>query len=161
MLAKLYRLEKFHHYTYGHAQVITDHKPLTSIATKPLSRAPKRLHEMLLRAQTYNYTITYGARKDIPAADALSRTPKSEASYAGREHVCKQCDSFSPVNPDSLKRSRGATLLDKLPIYIFSWEKWSSEGGLKIKQCSQRNIFHTLATEKRCRCKTEWSTAGN
>ena len=37
MLAVVYGLEKFHHYTYGRkVDVITDHLPLVSISTKPL-----------------------------------------------------------------------------------------------------------------------------
>ena len=44
MLALVYGLEKFHHYTFGRAvHIITDHKPLVAIAKKPLSKAPRRL----------------------------------------------------------------------------------------------------------------------
>ena len=39
MLALVYGLEKFHHYTFGRAvHIITDHKPLVAIANKPLSQ---------------------------------------------------------------------------------------------------------------------------
>ena len=60
MLAVLYGLENFHHYTCGRdTMVITDHKPLVSIVKKPLSCAPRRLQEMLLRTQDYNYLLSY------------------------------------------------------------------------------------------------------
>lgn len=76
MLAAVHGLEKFHHYTYERqVHVITDHKPLVSILGKPLSKAPKRFQSMLLRAQAYNYTISYRPGVQIPVADALSRTP--------------------------------------------------------------------------------------
>ena len=59
MLATVYGLEKFHHYAYARdVEVITDHKPLESIAKKALSKAPRRLQNLLLRAKNYNYTVT-------------------------------------------------------------------------------------------------------
>ena len=52
MLAVTYGLEKFHHYTFGRQVfVVTDHKPLVAISNKPLSKAPKRLQNLLLKAQ--------------------------------------------------------------------------------------------------------------
>jgi hypothetical protein len=79
MLAAVYGLEKFHHYTYGReVQVVTDHKPLVAISNKPLSKAPKRLQSLLLRAKNYNTSITYKPGTDIPVADALSRAPMSK-----------------------------------------------------------------------------------
>ena len=42
-----------------HISVDTDHKPVVVIVTKPLSMAPKRLQALLLRAQKYNYMLTY------------------------------------------------------------------------------------------------------
>ena len=53
MLAVLFGLQKFHHYTYGRpVHVVTDHRPLVAISNKPLSKAPMQLQSMLLRAQT-------------------------------------------------------------------------------------------------------------
>ena len=76
MLAVVYGLEKFHHYTYGRQiDVVTDHMPLVSIVAKPLSRAPKRLQGFLLRAQQYNYTLRHKPGKENSLADALSRSP--------------------------------------------------------------------------------------
>jgi len=78
MLAATYGLEKFHHYTYGRVvNVVTDHKPLVAICSKPLSKAPRRLQNLLLRAKHYSYTIEYKPGKDIPIADTLSRSPIS------------------------------------------------------------------------------------
>ena len=60
MLAMAYGLEKFHQYTFGReVTIVTDHKPLVAIAAKPLSRAPKRLQNLLLRAQKYDFEIIW------------------------------------------------------------------------------------------------------
>ena len=57
MLAVLFGLQRFHHYTYGRlTQVVIDHKPLVTIVQKPLSKAPRRLQAMLLRTQEYRFT---------------------------------------------------------------------------------------------------------
>ena len=88
MLAVTFGLEKFRHYTYGRdVTVITDHKPLTSIVKKPLSKAPKRLQNLLLRAQEYNYNLIYKAGSSIPVADALSRIPIDVAMVDENEYV--------------------------------------------------------------------------
>ena len=48
MLAILFGLNKFHHFTYGrNVTAVTDHKPLVSIVKNALTRAPKRLQAML------------------------------------------------------------------------------------------------------------------
>lgn len=48
MLAIVFALDKWHQFAYGrHVLVNTDHKPLKSIAKKPLDRVPKRLQGML------------------------------------------------------------------------------------------------------------------
>ena len=73
MLAVVYGLEKFHHYTHGRKiNVLTDHKPFVSICQKLLAKAPKRLQNLLLRAQQYDFSIKYKPGKEIPQADALS-----------------------------------------------------------------------------------------
>ena len=76
MLAVVYGLKKFHHYTHGRkVNVFTDHKLLVSICQKPLAKAPKQLQNLLLRAQQYDFSIKYKPGKEIPLADALLRAP--------------------------------------------------------------------------------------
>ena len=63
---------------YAHGRkvnVFTDHKPLVSIFQKPQVKAPKRLQNLQLRAQQYDFSIKYKPGKEIPLADALSRAP--------------------------------------------------------------------------------------
>ena len=79
MLAIVYGLQKFDHFTFGRqVKIVTDHKPLVAIMSKSLSSAPKRLQSMLLQIQRYSCTIEYRPGKDLPLADALSRAPVSE-----------------------------------------------------------------------------------
>ena len=50
MLSVLFGLNTFHHHTYNRdVTVVTDHKPLVAIRSKPLGKAPKRLQHMLLK----------------------------------------------------------------------------------------------------------------
>ena len=73
---RLYGLEKFHHYSFGRGvHIITDHKPLVAIANKPLSKAPRRLQNLLLHAQKYRFTLEWQPSTSIPVADTLSRAP--------------------------------------------------------------------------------------
>ena len=79
MLAVVYGMEKFHHYMFGRElNVMTDHKPIIAITSKRLSCAPKRLQNLLLRAQKYDYKLTWKPGTKIPLADALSRAPTDE-----------------------------------------------------------------------------------
>ena len=74
LLAIVYGMERFHHYTYGRKVTVnSDHKPLESIVKKPLHRAPKRLQRMLLRLQGYDLTLRYLKGTEMYIAHALSR----------------------------------------------------------------------------------------
>lgn len=49
-LSMLYGLERFDQYTYGRKVIVqNDHKPLAAILRKPLSRAPKRLQDIMMK----------------------------------------------------------------------------------------------------------------
>ena len=110
MLALTYGLEKFNQYTYGrHVNVITDHKPLVSIVTKPLVKAPKRLQSLLLRCQKYNYTLKYQSGNSIPIADALSRAPLVEVATPAEEVFTVNNVNLSPINSSRLNDIRIAT----------------------------------------------------
>ena len=74
LLAVVYGMERFHHYTYGRKVVVnSDHKPLESIVKKPLHMAPKRLQRMLLRLQGYDISLRYLKGTEVFLADTLSR----------------------------------------------------------------------------------------
>ena len=111
MLAVTFGLEKFHHYTYGRRlQVITDHKPHVSIIDTPLSKAPKRLQNMLLRSQLYNCNLVYVPGKDIPVADTLSRAPLKEGPT-------EETDSVHNLTFNSLKRRKIEQIRNSKKIY--------------------------------------------
>ena len=81
LLAILFGLERFHHYTYGvPVTVQSDHQPLQTISRKPLHTAPKRLQRMLLRLQRYLVTINYRQGKHMHIADTLSRAYLQDTS---------------------------------------------------------------------------------
>ena len=52
LLAVVFAMERFNDYTFGRfTTVVSDHKPLASIVSKPLNQAPRRLQRMLIRLQ--------------------------------------------------------------------------------------------------------------
>ena len=96
VLAVLFRLQRFHHYTYGRlTHVITDDKPLVTIVQKPLSIEPRRLQAMLLMTQ--EYTLTYKTVQQIPVAGALSRAPASEPLVTELITVNSRYHPSSPI----------------------------------------------------------------
>ena len=59
-LSVLYGLEKFDQYTYGRpVKVENDHKPLATILRKPLSQAPKRLQDIMMRYHRYDIQVVF------------------------------------------------------------------------------------------------------
>lgn len=73
MLAIVFALEKWHQFAYGrHVLVNTDHKPLKSIAKKPLDRVPKRLQGMLLRILANDADVRYTPSHAYHLADMMS-----------------------------------------------------------------------------------------
>ena len=115
MLAIVFALEKFNHYTYGRkVKVQSDHKPLESILKKPLASAPKRLQGMMMRLQKYSFDVQYKCGKDMHLADTLSRAylPTTEhPSGAVFENVCAA--SFLPVSNSKLREIQQATKEDR------------------------------------------------
>ena len=51
----------------------TDHRPLVSIISKQLDKAPARLQRMLLKLQRYHINLQYKPGKELFTADTLSR----------------------------------------------------------------------------------------
>lgn len=74
MLSILFGLERFDQYTYGRKVIVqNDHKPLQNILTKPLSQAPKRLQDIMMKLFRYDIEFTYVKGSDLVIADTLSR----------------------------------------------------------------------------------------
>ena len=78
-LAVVHGIHRFHTYLYGSTfTVISDHKPLQSIFSKPLHAAPPRLHRMLLKVQGYNFDVHYRPGHTMTLADTLPRLPNTQ-----------------------------------------------------------------------------------
>ena len=106
MLAVTYGLEKFHHYTFGRQVfVVTDHKPLVAISNKSLSKAPKRLQTLLLRAQKYTFDLSWSPVTEIPVADALSRAPVHKPC----EEELIHCVTENGLRDERMQQIRDAT----------------------------------------------------
>ena len=71
----LYVLERFDQYTYGRKVIVpNDHKPLAAILSKPLSRAPKRLQDLMMKLFRYDIEFRFVKGVNLIVADALNRS---------------------------------------------------------------------------------------
>ena len=82
MLAVVFAFDKFHKLLYGKSDVTveSDHKPLVSIMSKPIGKAPLRLQKMMLKLQPYDFGLIHVKGKDLGLADCLSRFPVEKGS---------------------------------------------------------------------------------
>lgn len=113
MLAIVFGLKKFHHFTYGRdVNVITDHKPLTSIILKPLCKAPKRIQSLIMQIYDYDYKLKYKPGTEIPIADALSRSP---VDISEQVNVMNNLDN-TPLNETRFMQIKQET--EKDPILV-------------------------------------------
>ena len=76
LLAVVFMFERHDQYLHGR-RVHSDHRPLQSIAAKPITAAPKHLQRVLLRLQRYDFTIVYCPGKEMSNANTLSHVCSS------------------------------------------------------------------------------------
>ena len=71
---------KFDQWWLGKSDITvrTDHQPLVSIFQKDLTAAPKRLQEMMLFLQRYNFRVSYNRGSFLHLANTQSRAPLQE-----------------------------------------------------------------------------------
>ena len=115
LLAQVYGLEHNLQYVFGRKVILwTDHKPLVSISTKPLSSAPKRLQRLILRMQHYDVEIRYKPGSQMYLADTLSRAYlKNEArSPVEQEVETIHMMDFLPISEPQLREIQEATQCD-------------------------------------------------
>lgn len=74
-LAIVFGTERFEQYIVGkdNVRVLTDHKPLMAIFTKPILSSPKRLQRMRLRLQKFSLKVEYKPGPQMHISDTLSR----------------------------------------------------------------------------------------
>ena len=115
MLAIVFALEKRHQYVYGrHVVIKTDHKPLESIAKKPLDRAPNRLQGMLLRSLAYDIDFQYTPGHTQHLADMMSRSflpADGQANPSEFESV--NVVQFLPVRQERIQKIQLKTAKDE------------------------------------------------
>ena len=90
-LAVVFACTKFHKMIYGKTFTVeSDHKPLESIMTKPIHKAPMRIQRMLLKLQPYTFKLVHIRGKSLGLADCLSRLHQgpSEALMDDEMMVC-------------------------------------------------------------------------
>ena len=113
MLAVVYSLERLHQYTYGrHTVVYSDNKPLEMILKKPLIKTPKRLQNMILKVQKYDFALFYKPGKTMYLADTLSRAHTTD----DKDPIMDQADVnvliYLPMSEERLSEIKRETACD-------------------------------------------------
>ena len=87
-LSVLFGHEGFDQYTYGRpVKVENDHKPLAAIVRKPLSQAPKRLQDLMMRYHRYDVNFVFVKGTDLLIADTLSRAHRDDGGNDQEERA--------------------------------------------------------------------------
>ena len=93
----------------------TDHRPLVSIISKPLDKAPARLQRILLKLQRYHINLQYKPGKELFTADTLSRAHLPNAGDEDQDLVLcvHQAVMRLPVSDKKLTELRVETSSDR------------------------------------------------
>ena len=133
LLAVLFGCERFHQFVYGsEVTIISDHRPLESITKKPLSKAPARLQQMLLRLQRFNMNLLHKPGKDM---DTLSRAHlKEDGEEINEEEINAQIHMIcsNAASDEKTRKIQEMTqkddVLQQLKIFITNgWPKQKSD----------------------------------
>ena len=100
-LAITYAIHKCEYYLKGGKQfhVITDHKPLLGIYTKPIAEIDNpRLQNFRMKIASYDFTLEWQAGKTHEIADALSRYPvfQPDQTDETHAHTCRRVHNIMP-----------------------------------------------------------------
>ncbi|KAI8737276.1 retrovirus related pol protein [Biomphalaria glabrata] len=111
LFAVVFGLERFNQYTFGrHVIIINDHKPLANILRKPLNQAPRRLQNLMLRSNRYDFSFQWVEGNSLHIADTLSRLCNQEEKQDEVFNIC-QTQVVDIPNP-LLERIKQETDLD-------------------------------------------------
>ena len=102
-------------YIWSHSDIVhSDHHPLEAIVKKPLDRAPRRLQNMLMRAQAYDYNIVWKPGKEQFIANSLSRAvdPKAVIEKEGKFEDIASLNTYVPMRPEKIAELKHETDLD-------------------------------------------------
>ena len=148
LLAVVFGCERFHCYVYGRSvQVDSGHKPLETIAKKPLCKASPRSitsQRLLLSPQKYEITINYVPGKNINVADTLSRAYLSDGLTDDeiRKDMDKMVHSLVeslPISQEKLAEMKLATARDET---LQSLSTTVKDGWPSLKPNVPTSIFH-------------------
>jgi hypothetical protein len=129
-LAVVWACEHFHVFVMGASfSVVTDHKPLLGIWTKP--NPPTRIARWALRLTPYTFTLLYKAGKDNPA-DYMSWHPLAHTDKQSRHEIIAEeyvnffADSDTP-SAITLSEIQSATARDptlQTVVQLVATSKW-------------------------------------
>ncbi|CAC5375560.1 unnamed protein product [Mytilus coruscus] len=112
-VSMLYGLERFDQYTYGRKVIVqNDHKPLAAILSKPLSRAPKRLQDIMMKLFRYDIEFRFVKGVNLVLADTLSRAFLENDNTTKTERPIMQVNTFEDIPDARLQEVRTATAED-------------------------------------------------
>ena len=104
----MFSVKTFNDFTFRRRTVVhTDHKPLESIFTKPLHRAPKRL-------QKYDLVVQYERRSRMFLADTLFRTYLPSGAQIESEFETNNMMNYLPISETRLQQIQRETEQDAL-----------------------------------------------
>lgn len=137
-LAILFGLERFDQYTYGRLVIVeNDHKPLESILKKPLSSAPRRLQDILVRLGRYNFEFKFIKGTSLVIADALSRAGLSDDNDT-RPRIMNvtSCTDIPDVRLDEIRcaTSNDDDMQQLVSIILNGWPEKRSDMPKAIEQ---------------------------
>ena len=118
-LAVVFGCKSFNHYVYGRpVDVMSDHKPLSSITKKPLVSSSPRLQHLLLRLQKHEVNITYVPGKHMHVADTLSiaylnEQPPDADLTNDMEVMVHSLIANLPMTQETLAQMKSATAQDE------------------------------------------------
>ena len=122
LLAIVFAMRKFDQLVVGKPVLVhTDHKPLITIAAKPLCEAPKRLQRMMMSLQRYDIKLVHKAGKEMFVADTLSRAVSGDQDIEiysmdmdySLEELEKICSiDYLPISDERIGKIRDETAKD-------------------------------------------------
>ena len=115
MLAIVFSVKTFHDLTFRRRTVVhTDHKPLESIFTKSLHRAPNTLQGMLIRSQKYDLVVQYERGSRMFLADTLFRAYLPSDAQIESEFETINMMNYLPISEARLQQIQRETEQDAL-----------------------------------------------
>ena len=102
-------MARFNQYTFSrHVRVSSDHKPLESILSKPLAASPRRLREVIMRLQKYDFEVTL--------------------LTCCREHIFPRKATINMGSYLSVAEERLGEISPGTQVYHHTWLAWRQEG---------------------------------